>query len=312
MRHILVALLALLAAWAARAGDFDYALKPRELAPGVYVFEGAVADFSPANGCNIINTGFIVTDAGVVVINTGPSKRYGDQQRAAIRRVTALPVVRVLNLNLHPDYFFGNQAYADLGAEALAGTRQGQQAEGKAYEDNMYRICGDWMRDTESTPAARGIAPGRLQVGTRSLTLLRLSGHTADDLVVLDETSGVMFAGGLAFHARVPTTPHAAVPAWLESLDVLETLPFRIVVPSHGPVAHTGAPITETRAYLRWLDATLRDAAARGLDMNEVLALPIPERFRGFAALDTEFVRNVSHLYPRYERAVLAAPVSRD
>ena len=50
----------------------DYHLHARALAPGVYVVEGAIADFSPANGCNIINNGFIVTEVGVV----------GDQYRA--------------------------------------------------------------------------------------------------------------------------------------------------------------------------------------------------------------------------------------
>ena len=37
----------------------DYRLQPRQIAPGTWVIEGAVADFLPANGCNIINTAFI-------------------------------------------------------------------------------------------------------------------------------------------------------------------------------------------------------------------------------------------------------------
>jgi hypothetical protein len=39
--------------------------------------------------------------------------------------------------------------------------------------------------------------------------------------------------------------------------------------------------------------------------MNELLRAPVPTEFRGWAAFDTEYVRNVAHLYPRYERAVL-------
>ena len=56
------------------AQGLDYKLSARALADGVYVVEGANADFAPANGCNIINTGFVVSGAGVLVINTGPSK----------------------------------------------------------------------------------------------------------------------------------------------------------------------------------------------------------------------------------------------
>ena len=77
----------------------DYRLQPRQIAPGTWVIEGAVADFRPANGCNIINTAFIATGDGVIVINTGPSRLYGEQQRRAIAAtlgaVTPQPVRRV-------------------------------------------------------------------------------------------------------------------------------------------------------------------------------------------------------------------------
>jgi len=98
----------------ADAATLDYRLAARALAPGVYVVEGANADFTRANGCNIINTGFIVGRDGVLVVNTGPSRRYGEQLRALIARTTPLPVTQVLHLNLHPDYFLGNQAFADV------------------------------------------------------------------------------------------------------------------------------------------------------------------------------------------------------
>ena len=79
------------------AQALDYRLQARPLAPDVYVVEGANADFSPANGCNIINTGFIVTDAGVLVVNTGPSRLYGEQLRALIARTTRSCMLDVLN-----------------------------------------------------------------------------------------------------------------------------------------------------------------------------------------------------------------------
>jgi len=140
----------------------DYDLKPRQIAPGTWVIEGEVADFSRANGCNIINTAFIDTGDGLVVINTGPSRLYGEQQRRAIERITKAPVRKVLQLNLHPDYFFGHQAWDDRPTEALAGTIAGARAEGGAYADNLYRLCGDWMRGTESTPSREAIDPKAL------------------------------------------------------------------------------------------------------------------------------------------------------
>ena len=296
----------------AQPATLDYGLRPRELAPGHWVIEGAVDDFGRHNGCNIINTAFVQTDAGAVVINTGPSRLYGEQQRRAVERALgATPVAQVLNLNLHPDYFFGNQAWAGVPTRALAGTVAGAKAEGAAYADNLYRLCGDWMKGTESTPAAADIAPQEWKVGDRTLWLRRLSGHTADDLVVLDPAAGVAYVGGLVFMDRVPTTPHADFARWLASLDELERWltegRYRWVVPSHGPV-HSGlAGVQQTRAWLTWLTQAMQTSAEQGLDLGEVLhTLAVPPAFAHWAAQPAELHRSLTQWYPQYERRALA------
>ncbi|MBY0464433.1 MAG: quinoprotein relay system zinc metallohydrolase 1 [Burkholderiales bacterium] len=303
----------------AKPDTLDYGLAPRELAPGHWVIEGAVDDFGRHNGCNIINTAFILTAAGPVVINTGPSRLYGEQQRLAVNRVAAAatpangqPVAtgRVLNLNLHPDYFFGNQAWAGWPTLALPGTRAGMRAEGPAYADNLYRLCGDWMKETESTPATADLAAGPLTAGRHTLVLHRLQGHTDDDLVVLDPVAKVAYVGGLVFANRVPTTPHAHFERWLASLDTLETLltqgQYKWVVPSHGPV-HSGlVGLQQTRDWLRWLTTTMQTSADKGLDLNEVLHNPgVPPRFAHWAAMPAELHRSLTQWYPTFEARTL-------
>jgi quinoprotein relay system zinc metallohydrolase 1 len=300
----------------AKPATMDYGLTPHELAPGHWVIEGAVDDFGRHNGCNIINTAFIVTAQGALVINTGPSRLYGEQQRQAVervvRQVTGQPPTRgsVLNLNLHPDYFFGNQAWGNWPTQALAGSRAGMRAEGPAYADNLYRLCGDWMKGTESTPAQADMAVGELAVGPRKLQLHRLQGHTADDLVVLDPVAGVAYVGGLVFMNRVPTTPHADFDRWLTSLDVLEALltqgNYKWVVPSHGPV-HSGlAGLQQTRDWLKWLTNAMQTSADKGLDLNEMLHQPnVPPRFANWAAMPAELQRSLTQWFPLYEARAL-------
>ena len=285
----------------------DYGLRARALADGVYVVEGANDDFGVANGCNIINTGFITTGAGVIVINTGPSRRYGEQLRALIAQTTTERVVQVIHLNLHPDYFLGNQAFADVPRLATATTRAGMQREAKAYEDNLYRLCGDWMKGTEALLPSATLAPGVQRVGQRDIELREFNGHTDSDLVLVDRTSGVAFAGGLVFVQRLPTTPHAQLAPWQQSLQRLATQPIKTLVPSHGPVRDDAAGIAMTQRYLQWLDRHFQAAAEQGLEMNELLRAEVPAEFRGWAAFGTEYTRNVAHLYPRYEQAVLGA-----
>ncbi|MDZ5457168.1 quinoprotein relay system zinc metallohydrolase 1 [Azohydromonas lata] len=286
----------------------DYRLQARALAPGVWVVEGANADFEPANGCNIINTGFIATGEGVLVINTGPSLKYGQQLRALIERTAGEPVKQVLHLNLHPDYFLGNQAFADVPRLATPATRAGMAREATAYEDNLFRTCGDWMKGTQALLPDTDAAPGVLRLGGREFELREYQGHTGSDLVLVDRKSGVVFAGGLVFVQRIPTTPHAQLAQWQASLRALQqALPAQLaaLVPSHGPVRADAQGIGMTQRYLGWLDGTLQRAAAQGLEMTEVLHRPLPAEFDAWGARSTEFTRNVVHLYPRYEQAAL-------
>ena len=305
MKRLLAALALIACLPVAQAAGFDYRLAPRQIAPGTWVLEGAQEDFSFANGGRIVNTAFVVTDAGVVVIDSGPSRQYGEQTVAAIARATDKPIIKVWITHHHPDHFLGNQAFATRTLGALERTISDIAAEGKAFNENMYRLVGDAMRNTEVAVPTEALVPGIVEIGGHRFELLALDGHTAGDLAVLDHTTGVLFAGDLVFHDRTPTTPHATIARWLASLDTLEALPIKQLVPGHGPVAADAGPIRQTRDYLKWLNGVLTQSAAAGLDMTEVMRLPLPKVFRQMAVIDAEFPRSVSHLFPAAEEAAL-------
>jgi uncharacterized sulfatase len=294
---------AILFSAAARA-EFDYQLKAQQVADGVFVVEGATEHFAYENGGNIVNSGFIVSDAGVLVIDTGPSRIYGEQFRALIERTTDKPIARVVNTHHHPDHFFGNQAFADLPIAALPQTLAAMRAEAGAFADNLYRLVGPAMIGTEVVEPQETLAAGKFQLGEREIELIALAGHSVADLALLDRKSGVLFASDLVFHQRAPTTPHATPTDWLASLDALAKLDFKQLVPGHGPVTDAAA-IAETRDYLQWLTAEIEAAAARGDDMAEVMYAPLPERFAKLGAMPGEFRRSVAHLFPAREAAHL-------
>ncbi len=282
--------------------ELRYDLRPKQIAENVWLLEGSTDNFEQRNGGNIVNTGFIVTETGVVVIDSGPSKRYGEAMREAIAGVTDRPVIKVLLTHHHPDHVLGNQAFADVPIAALAGTTELLREQGDAMAENMYRLVGDWMRGTEVVLPNETLQPGTLEIGGHRLRLLALRGHTGADLAVLDENSGVLFASDILFYQRALTTPNSpGLDIWLADLDELQAQPWKLLVPGHGPVASDDAPFVQMRDYLGWLDGLLRDAAASGADMNEVIDSPIPERFAGISLTRFELIRSVTHLYPKYE-----------
>ncbi|MFQ3788031.1 quinoprotein relay system zinc metallohydrolase 1 [Halomonas sp. A29] len=290
----------------ALADDYRYALKPVEIAPGVWIIEGETEDFSSDNGGNIVNIAFIITEQGVIVFDTGPSWRYGEQLREAIAAVTELPITHVLLSHHHPDHVFGNQAFDPEMLYALEGTILRLAEQGNDFAENLYRTLGDWMRGTEVVLPTRRVTPGRMIIGGRDIELIAMSGHSGADLVLMDHASGVLLAADMLFYQRAATTPHTpGLAVWREELRELESLDFRYLVPGHGPLIEGRAPFEQMHAYLDWLDDTLREAASQGLTASEVMGLPIPERFDEIAMTRHELIRSVSHLYGRYERKAL-------
>ncbi|PKO86512.1 MAG: MBL fold metallo-hydrolase [Betaproteobacteria bacterium HGW-Betaproteobacteria-12] len=310
MKRCLASLLMLVAGLAG-AAEFDYGLQAQRVAGDVHAFIGKTEDFTTANGGNIVNTGFIVAPGGVIVIDSGPSLRYGEQMRRAIAAVSDRPPLLLINTHHHPDHFLGNQAFVGVPLAALPATIQGIAGEGNAFAENLFRLTGDWMKGTEVRVPERALAAGTTEIAGRRLRLIALDGHTGADLAIYDEASGVLFAGDLAFFQRAPTTPHADVGRWLAALDKLEAITrepgFTAIVPGHGPVSRDAAPLRQTRAWLVWLQGALQRAAGDGLDMNEVLARPLPDEFAALPVAASEYRRSVGHLFPAVEQHALGA-----
>ena len=113
-----------------------------------------------------------------------------------------------------------------------------------------------------------------LDLGGRRLRLAAWSpaAHTNCDLTVLDETTGVLFAGDLVFLQHVPVVD-GSLKGWLSIIPRLAELPAKIVVPGHGRLA---APwpqaLEDERRYL----ATLADDTRREIAAGTPLAQAIP------------------------------------
>ncbi len=295
-------LLATGASQSLKAADLDI----QSVAPRTWALVGKTEDLSPQNAGNIANAGAIATADGVVVIDTSASKALGEAWRAAIAERTSQALRLVLNTHLHPDHVLGNQAFPAEALAALPATRQGLETSGEAFNENLYRMVGAAMQGTELVIPEGVVNDGLLELGGHRIRLLALAGHSEADLAVFDETTGVLFTGDLVFFDRAPTTPHANLARWRQSLDILAALPFKRMVPGHGPVLDDDRGIRMTRRWLDWLEQTFVQAAASGLDMTEVLAMPLPAEWASLPLAESEYRRSVAHLYPAIERAALA------
>ncbi|MBO9378931.1 quinoprotein relay system zinc metallohydrolase 1 [Sphingomonas histidinilytica] len=284
----------------------DYRIDPVAVADGIWMIHGADAPIEPGNGGAIANIAIIDTPAGTVLCDSGPSLRYGRALRTVAEKLTGKPVARVYVTHLHPDHGMGIAAFDPAIVAALPGTIDDMRRDGRGFSDAMYRMLNDWMRGTELVLPGQPIISDVEDFGGRRLRLIALSGHSAADLALVDERTGLLVGGDLLFHDRAPSTPTADLAVWRTSLDRLAALDHKATIPGHGPFDPSGREaIAQTRDWLDWLEATLTEAVRSGLDMVEAGDLPIPDRFATMAAARYELQRSVSHLYPGIEARLL-------
>jgi len=101
-------------------------------------------------------------------------------------------------------------------------------------------------------PATQHLADGDVvDLGDRRLRVVHLPGHTPGCLCLFDEQSGALFSGDVVYDdVLLDELPESDIPAYLDSMRRLRSLPVEIVYPGHGD-PFPGARLTElVDAYL--------------------------------------------------------------
>ena len=290
---------------AALSAPLRYRLDPVAIAPGVWVVYGLNEWITARNGGAIANIAILDTRDGAVLIDAGPSHRYGTALKALAEQLTGKPVTRVYLTHFHSDHSLGATAFEPGIVSAGPVLTADLKAHGNALTNGMYRVAGDWMRGTEVPAPGRVAEDGLERIGERRFRLIRLSGHTREDLCLFEEGSGLLFAGDLVFLDRAATTPDADPAGWRRSLDALAAINYRLLVPGHGPTEAGARGIDQTRRWLDTVEAQVEAGFERGLDVTELMAEPLPDWTRDIAVARYEWGRSVMHLMPRLEAARL-------
>ncbi|ETX28656.1 quinoprotein relay system zinc metallohydrolase 2 [Roseivivax isoporae] len=263
----------LVARGAPRCAPAGPALAVTEIAPGVFVHVGAIAEPDAANGGDVANLGFVIGEAGVAAIDAGSTRAVAEGLWRAIRARTDLPVSHLVLTHMHPDHVLGAPLFTEAGAQVAghAGLDRALADRGATYLESLARLVGPQAALGSGVVAVdlpvEGM--GEIDLGGRVLALRAWPpAHTGTDLTATDPQTGTVFAGDLVFDRHAPALD-GSLRGWQAVLETMRAEPHDRVVPGHGAATldwpDGAAPL------VRYLDRLAADTRA-ALDAGERLS----------------------------------------
>jgi glyoxylase-like metal-dependent hydrolase (beta-lactamase superfamily II) len=261
------------AAWAQASGAGealakDIPIKVTEVAPGLY-FQYHHQES---------NNAWLVTDDGVLVIDTRQHPRRGEELLAAIRKTTDKPIRWVVNTHAHGDHYFGNSVFKREGATFIAHRDTAGMME-KHFPLEMKRRQGYFKQRQFDPNEVKLVLPDltfdstlTLNLGGRTVELMYLGpGQNPGDTFVRFPKERVLFAGGPFSKNSWPNpsfTP--SMTAWVELLRKLAKMDVDVYLGGHGDIGAKQDVLQEAK-MLEDFDRGMREAVAKGMSKDDII-----------------------------------------
>jgi len=247
----------------------DIQLQLQPLAPDVY----AIVSGHPA----VDNTGFIVGDRGVLVIDSHINAAMANQMQELIRSVTDKPILYLVNTNFHGDHTFGNDAFPET-TTIISHRNTYKRMTHFEHEKEFMLATVDFDESVFGDANLR--LPdvvfdeyAAIDLGNRTVEIYHFGhGNTPGDAVVYDPQSRTAWTGNfIVGEGTIPPLFEGGAEAYLESVNKFrDTLPIRTIVPGHGLLS--GPSIFDFyETYLTNLVKDVRKAVRSGWSLEKTL-----------------------------------------
>ena len=227
------------------------------------------------------NTGIVVGDDAVMVIDTQATPAMAEDVIRRIRQVTDKPIEYVVLSHYHAVRVLGASAYKPrhvIASEDTLGLIRERGEQDKASEIGRFPRL---FRAVESVPP--GLTwptltfSGRmtLWLGKLEVQILQLGrGHTKGDTVVWLPAERILFSGDLVEYGATPYAGDAYFGDWPTTLDNIAALKPAKLVPGRGAAleneTQVAAGLQGTREFIADVFASVKAGATAGRDLKSV------------------------------------------
>jgi len=233
-------------------GQFNYHLTSYAITPNTKCFFGLHGEAKIINGANIINTCYIRTDEGYIVIDSGPTYHYAQQAYHIMQEEKVLPVKYVINTSSNELNILGNQFYQERGA-VLIGPESYRKYFTKNEKISLDKIISqDAFENTHLIPLDITLNKNKtINLGKTTIEIKKLESKKAKNLLVYLPKSKIIFAGNfISDNPSLIKNEHDSKKEWAENFNTIEALSWRYIISSHG-VKRDRKALVNTKDYLK-------------------------------------------------------------
>jgi cyclase len=233
-------------------------------------------------GCN---PGFLVTSDGILVIDT-PQQPIDALRWRETMMAHAKPLLYLVNTEPHQDHIRGNAFFPGVEVlgqtgmqtryDALAPSFMSEQTIEATKKDdpNSAHLIGH--PDYPLNPITRTFETDlTLEMGSHTVHLIHMPGHTAPQTSVYIPQEGVVFTGDNVFQKTRTWIQEGNPWQWLEALESIRALDIETIVPGHGEPCDKSYLDVQAQVIKDWV-GTVEDMIAKGITEDEAVKRPCP------------------------------------
>lgn len=198
---------------------------------------------NPKNQGLMSNVSFVVTQKGVVILDSGASTQIGEMALRMIKKVTDKPIIAVFNTHYHGDHWLGNHAFVAVSKDVpiyahaltISAIKSGQ---GEYWVKLMERSTDNATQGTVVTAPNKEVKHGdEFKYGDVTIRCLAYGkAHTPADVCFEIVEDKIVHVGDVAMDRRIAFMEDGSYLGTFKTYDELEKLQPKIAIwlPGHG------------------------------------------------------------------------------
>src|ERR1041384_463992 len=242
----------------------------RKISEGIYVYVGT--NFNS-------NCGIVVTQDGVVLIDSGHNPTDSRAISAFVKKLTPLPVRLLIDTEPHPDHTTGHFVFSPPAIIiAHDGATESMKGRERETPDRIQKLAGTSPEMRAALEGYRFVPPqveyrqkATINMGERTFELFHLKGvHSEADTAVWLPKERVLFsASGIVVDQINILRPFVTIPDILAAAKMLKALNPQFVVPGHGQPG-TVKIFEDSEKYYALLVERVGKLAQEGKSLEEI------------------------------------------